>query len=99
MGNHETLRFFVHRAPDLVAKLSDYLGQLTGVFPNAFAPCETVLHRSEAPGVDQDVVFQYPAGSSASVALPLIAARAEGEVRLVEFTCNTTMSEVPGNIK
>ena len=85
--------------PDLVEKVTDYFGQLMVVFPNSFRSCETILQRREAPGFHQEVVFYFPAGSSAPVALLLVAVEAEGEVRLVEFNFNTSISDVLGDIK
>lgn len=85
--------------PDLVENLNGYFGQMMVVFPNPFPSCETVLQRRESPGFFQDVVFYYPAGANAPVALLLVAVRAEGQVRLVEFTFNTAISDVLSDIK
>lgn len=85
--------------PDLVENLNGYFGQMMVVFPNPFPSCETVLQRREDPGFYQDVVFYYPAGANAPVALLLVAVRAEGVVRLVEFTFNTAISDVLEDIK
>lgn len=85
--------------PDLVENLNGYFGQMMVVFPNPFPSCETVLQRREDPGFYQDVVFYYPAGAQAPVALLLVAVRAKGEVRLVEFTFNTAISDVLSDIK
>ena len=85
--------------PDLVDNLNGYFGQVMVVFPNPFPACETVLQRREEPGFYQDVVFYYPAGAAAPIALLLVAVRAEGQTRLVEFTFNTAISEVLEDIK
>ena len=85
--------------PDLAKNVKDYLGQVMVVFPNGFESCETVLQRREDPGFYQDVVFFYPAGSPAPVALLLVAVAAQGEVRLIEFTFNTAISDVLEDIK
>ena len=85
--------------PDLVENLNGYFGQMMVVFPNPFPSCETILQRRESPGFYQDVVFYYPAGANAPVALLLVAVEAEGEVRLVEFTFNTSISDVLSDIK
>lgn len=85
--------------PDLMENLNGYFGQMMVVFPNRFPSCETVLQRREEPGFFQDVVFYYPAGSPAPVALLLVAVKAQGEVRLIEFTFNSSISEVLSDIK
>ena len=85
--------------PDLVERLNDYFGQVMVVFPNGFTSCETILQRREAPGFHQELVFLYPSGSPAPVALLIVAAEARGEIRLVEFNFNTSISDVLSDLK
>ena len=85
--------------PDLAENARDYFGQVMVVFPSPFPACATILQRREDPGFYQDLVFYFPAGSSAPVALLLIAARAEDKVHLIEFTFDTSISDVLEDIK
>ena len=80
--------------PDLDQNFNNYFGQLQVVFPNGFDRCETVLQRREAPGFNQDLVFFFPNGSPAPIALLLVSVTIEGEERLIEFTYNTSISDV-----
>lgn len=85
--------------PDLKQNFSDYFGQIQVVFPNAFDRCQTVLQRRESPGFYQDLVFYFPKGSDAPMALLLVAAEVDGVPRLIEFTYNTSLSEVMTDLK
>ena len=85
--------------PDLKDNYNQYFGQLQVVFPNGFTRCVTVLQRREEPGFHQDLVFFYPAGSAAPMALLMVVAEVGGEMAMVEFTYNTGISEVLDEIK
>lgn len=85
--------------PDLKDNFNDYFGQIQVVFPNGFDSCHTVLQRREAPGFHQDLIFYFPAGSPAPMALLLIATEVGGETKLVEFTYNTSISAVLDDLK
>ncbi|NND22436.1 MAG: hypothetical protein HKN18_16215 [Silicimonas sp.] len=85
--------------PDLEQNFDDYFGQIQVVFPNGFDRCATILQRRESPGFHQDLVFYFPAGSPAPMALLLIAAKVDGEMQLVEFTYNTSISDVLDDLK
>ena len=80
--------------PDLDSNFNNYFGQIQVVFPNGFERCETVLQRREAPGFNQDLTFYFPKGSPAPLALLLVSVTVGGEERLIEFTYNTSISEV-----
>jgi hypothetical protein len=69
-------------------------GQVRVVFPNPFKRCTTVLQRREVPGFYQEVVFYFPAGSEAPLALLLVGAEVDGQVNLVKFSFNTSISVV-----
>lgn len=85
--------------PDLKDNFDAYFGQIQVVFPNGYDSCHTILQRREKPGLSQDLVFYFPAGSEAPMALLLIAAEVDGETKLVEFTYNTSISEVLDGLK
>lgn len=85
--------------PDLESNFDNYFGQIQVVFPNGFDSCATVLQRREEPGFYQDLVFYFPAGSKAPMALLLVAARVDGEIKLVEFNYNTSISDVLSDLK
>lgn len=85
--------------PDLESNFDDYFGQIQVVFPNGFDSCATVLQRREEPGFLQDLVFYFPAGSPAPMALLLIATEVDGQYRLIEFTYNTSISAVLDDLK
>ena len=85
--------------PDLDENFNDYFGQIQIVFPNGFDRCETVLQRRESPGFHQDLIFYFPKGSPAPMALLLIAAEVDGKTVLVEFTYNTSISDVLSDLK
>lgn len=85
--------------PDLKENFDDYFGQIQVVFPNGFDRCQTVLQRREAPGFHQDVIFYFPKGSKAPLALLMIAADVDGEARMIEFNYNTSISDVLSDLK
>ena len=74
-------------------------GQVRVVFPNPYRHCRTVLQRREAPGFYQELVFYFPAGSDAPLALLLIGAEVDGQVNLIEFSFNTNISDVLDDLK
>ena len=74
-------------------------GQVRVVFPMPFKHCRTVLQRREKPGFLQELVFYFPAGSEAPLALLLIGAEVDGQVNLIEFSFNTNISDVLDNLK
>lgn len=85
--------------PDLAVNFDSYFGQLAVVFPDGFDRCETIIQRREDPGFHQDLVLYFPVGSPGPLALLIVAAEAEGEIRMIEFTYNTSISEVLGELK
>ncbi len=85
--------------PDVKTNFDQYFGQIQVVFPNGYDRCETVLQRREAPGFYQDLVFYFPKGSDAPMALLLIAARVDGEIKMIEFSYNTSISAVLEELK
>ncbi|NNF77557.1 MAG: hypothetical protein HKN05_05965 [Rhizobiales bacterium] len=97
-ADYET--FFNTRGPYFPGADYDALfGQARVVFPNPFTGCKTVLQRREKPGFFQDLVFYFPAGSDAPLALLLIGAEVDGQVNLVEFSFNTNISNVLDDLK
>lgn len=85
--------------PDLETNFDNYFGQIQVVFPNGYDRCQTVLQRREDPGFYQDLVFYFPKGSDAPMALLLIAAKVGSDIRLIEFTYNTSISAVLDELK
>lgn len=84
---------------DLRDNFDSYFGQIQVAFPHPFERCATVLQRREEPGFLQELIFYFPKGSEAPLALILIAADVGGEVNLIEFNMNTSLSEVLGDLK
>lgn len=78
---------------------ADTFGQVRVVFPNPYKRCRTILQRREKPGFYQDLVLYFPAGSDAPLALLLVAAEVDGQVNLIEFTFNTSISDVLDSLK
>ena len=74
-------------------------GQVRVVFPNPFTHCRTILQRRESPGFYQELVFYFPAGSDAPLALLLVGAEVDGQVNLIEFSFNTSLSSVLDDLK
>lgn len=85
--------------PDINENFDSYFGQIQVVFPNGYDSCHTVLQRREAPGFYQDLIFYFPKGFDAPMALLLIAADIDGEAKLIEFTYNTSISSVLEELK
>ena len=85
--------------PGIDARYDSLFGQLERAIPDGYDRCETVLQRREAPGFHQELIFYFPKGSPAPMALLLIAAETDGQARLVEFTYNTSLSEVFSELK
>lgn len=78
---------------------AETFGQVRVVFPNPYKRCRTVLQRREKPGFYQDLVLYFPAGSDAPLALLLVGAEVDGQVNLIEFTFNTSISDVLDSLK
>jgi hypothetical protein len=85
--------------PNLANEFDAYFGPLQRVIPQGFDRCETVLQRREAPGFNQELVFYFPKGSPAPMALHIVVAEVDGEHRIVEFTYNTSISDVLDELK
>ncbi|MCG6884477.1 MAG: hypothetical protein LJE62_12055 [Silicimonas sp.] len=85
--------------PDLDARYDSLFGGLERAIPEGYDRCETVLQRREAPGFHQEMIFYFPKGSPAPMALLLIAAEVDGKTRMVEFNYNTSLSEVFSELK
>jgi len=85
--------------PDIKTNFDTYFGQIQVVFPNGYESCQTILQRRESPGFHQELVFYFPRGHDAPMALLLIAADVGGKARLIEFTYNTSISAVLDELK
>ena len=76
--------------PGIDARYDSLFGQLERAIPDGYDRCETVLQRREAPGFHQELIFYFPKGSPAPMALLLIAAEWAGAISPLK-TCSATM--------
>ncbi len=84
---------------DLDENYDTYFGQLEQIFPDGFERCETILQRREAPAFFQDLILFFPKGYDTPMAVLLIGAKVEGEMRMIEFNYNTSISGVLEELK
>ncbi len=85
--------------PDLKDNYDGYFGKLDELFPEGYDRCTTILQRREDPGFYQDMVLFFPKGYDAPMAVLLIGAKIDGEVRMIEFNYNTNISGVLDELK
>lgn len=91
-------RAFANLADDYIPNMSEQFDALFGplsVFePQGYDRCRTILQRRESPSFIQELVFYFPRGSDVPLALHLVGAEVDGEVRMLEFTYNSSISAV-----
>ncbi|WP_342076655.1 hypothetical protein [Yoonia sp. SS1-5] len=89
---------FANLVDDYIPTIDDQFealfGPLDALGPRGFDRCRTVLQRRETPGFAQELILFFPKGSTVPLALHLVGVEADGEVRMLEFTYNTAISEV-----
>ncbi len=91
-------RAFANLVDDYVPAMDQQFDALFGplsVFdPQGFDRCRTILQRREGPSFIQEIVFYFPKGSDVPLALHLVGAEVDGEIRMLEFTYNSSISAV-----
>ena len=91
-------RAFANLVDDYIPNMDE---QFKGLFepldvfePQGFDRCRTILQRREDPAFYQEVILYFPKGSAVPLALHLIGAEVDGEIRVLEFTYNSAISAV-----
>ncbi len=85
--------------PDAANQFDSLFGQLATLLPNGFERCVTVAQRRDAPGLIQEIVFYYPPGLNAPLSLYLMGAEVDGEVKILEFTYDSTLGNVMDKLR
>ena len=80
--------------PDMGDRFETLFGPLSVFEPQGYDRCRTVLQRRENPSFVQEVVFYFPRGRDQPIALHLVGAEVDGEMRVLEFTYNSSISTV-----
>ncbi|MFQ1699289.1 hypothetical protein ACJ5NV_01705 [Loktanella agnita] len=80
--------------PNMDAEYERLFGPLSVFEPRGFDRCRTILQRREEPSFIQEVVFYFPKGSDVPLALHLVGAEVDGQVRMLEFTYNSSISAI-----
>ena len=91
-------RAFANLVDDYIPNMDDQFDALFGTLsvfePQGYDRCRTILQRRESPSFIQELVFYFPRGSNVPLALHLVGAEVDGEVRMLEFTYNSSISAV-----
>ncbi|WP_411892394.1 hypothetical protein [Yoonia sp. SDW83-1] len=80
--------------PTMDAQFKGLFGPLDAFEPQGYDRCRTILQRREEPAFYQEIVLYFPKGSAVPLALHLTGAEVDGEIRMLEFTYNTSISTV-----
>ncbi len=80
--------------PNMDAQFDALFGPLEVFEPRGFDRCRTVLQRREDPSFAQDMVLFFPRGGTTPMALHIVGAEVDGEMRVLEFSYNSAISAV-----
>ena len=85
--------------PDLEERFDALFDPLAVFEPQGYDRCRTILQRREEPSFFQEIVFFFPKGNDVPIALYLAGAEVDGDIKILEFSYNSAITEVLDSLR
>lgn len=79
---------------DIHYRYDELFGPIDASFNGAWASCETVLRRYEEPGFKQELILYFDDEIDGPMTVLLIGAEVDGQLQMIEFWYDTSISVV-----